>query len=59
MDRRRTVSAPSISVSAVTVNGQLCLTVQYATPIWPDEKAEAYADDLVAMLEMMAKGAAA
>ena len=55
----QTVSAPSISVSAVTVNGQLCLTVQYATPIWPDEKAEAYADDLVAMLEMMAKGAAA
>ena len=38
----QTVSAPCISVSAVTVEGQLCLTVQYATPIWPEAEAEAY-----------------
>ena len=30
----QTVSAAAISVSAVTVDGTLCLTVQYATPIW-------------------------
>lgn len=50
----QTVSAPAISVSAVTVGGSLCLTVQYAAPIWPDDEAEAYADNLVTMLEMAA-----
>ena len=50
----QTVSAPAISTSAVTVDGTLCLTTQYATPIWPAEKAEAYADDLVRTLELAA-----
>jgi hypothetical protein len=50
----QTVSAPAISVSAVTVAGTLCLTVQYAAPIWPDEEAEAYADALVTTLELAA-----
>mmetsp|Transcript_21095 Transcript_21095/g.54012 ORF Transcript_21095/g.54012 Transcript_21095/m.54012 type:complete len:620 (-) Transcript_21095:130-1989(-) len=50
----QTVSAPAISVSAVTVDGRLCLSVQYAAPIWPDDRAEAYADDVVRTLEMAA-----
>ena len=50
----QTVSAPCISVSAVTVEGQLCLTVQYATPIWPEAEAEAYVDGLVRALELAA-----
>ncbi len=48
------MSAPCISVSAVTVQGQLCLTVQYATPIWPEAEAEAYVDGLVRALELAA-----
>ena len=52
----QTVSAPAISTSAVTVDGQLCLTTSYAIPIWPEEKAEAYADDLEQMLRLAAKG---
>ena len=52
----QTVSAAAISVSAVTVEGTLCLTVQYASPVWDDERAEAYADDLVATLELAAQG---
>ena len=51
----QTVSAPSISVSAVTVAGAMCLSVQYATPIWPHDKAAAYADDLLATLQLAAK----
>jgi hypothetical protein len=50
----QTVSAPSISVSSVTVDGKLCLSVQYATPIWSDEAADEYADDLARTLEMVA-----
>jgi len=50
----QTVSAPAISVSSVTVDGRLCLTIQYATPIWPDERAEQYADDVATTLEMVA-----
>ena len=50
----QTVSAAAISVSAVTVDGTLCLTFQYATPIWPAAEAEAYADGVVATLEMAA-----
>lgn len=50
----QTVSAPSISVSAVTVQGRLCLTVQYATPVWPEAEAERYADDLISMLRLAA-----
>ena len=49
----QTVSAPAISVSAVTVDGMLCLTVQYASPIWPDDRGRAYADDLVRTLAMV------
>ena len=52
----QTVSAPAISTSAVTVDGKLCLTTSYAIPIWPEEKAEAYADDLEQMLRLAAKG---
>ena len=58
----QTVSAPAISTSAVTVDGTLCLTVQYATPIWSDAQADEYADALVATLELAAaegQGAAA
>merc|ERR1712113_193531 len=47
----QSVSAPAISTSAVTVDGRLFLTVSYATPIWPDDRAEAYANNLVHMLE--------
>ena len=54
----QTVSAPSISVSAVTVAGAMCLSVQYATPIWPHDKAAAYADDLLATLQLAAKPSA-
>ena len=50
----QTVSAPAVSVSAVTVDGELCLTVQYATPIWPEEEAEAYADNVARTLELAA-----
>ena len=50
----QTVSAPAISVSAVTVDGRLCLTVQYATPIWPDDEAEAFAEGVARTLEMVA-----
>jgi len=53
----QTVSAPSISVSAVTVDGTLCLSVQYATPIWAEAEAEAYADGLVQMLTLAAGSA--
>ena len=50
----QTVSAPSISVSAVTVEGRLCLTVQYATPIWSEADAEAYTDGVARALELAA-----
>ena len=40
----------------MTVDGKLCLTTSYAIPIWPEEKAEAYADDLEQMLRLAAKG---
>ena len=50
----QTVSAPSISVSAVTVGGALCLTVQYAEPVWEPEQAGRFADDLVRTLEAAA-----
>jgi len=50
----QTVSAPAISTSAVTVDGTLCLTTQYATPIWPSERAEAYADGVARTLELAA-----
>jgi len=52
----QTVSAAAVSVSAVTVDGTLCLTVQYAAPIWPEDKAEAFTDDFVRTLEMAAQG---
>ena len=55
----QTVSAPAISASAVTVDGTLCITLQYATPIWPQDKAEAYADGLVRVLELAAAEAKA
>eukprot|EP00326_Haptolina_ericina_P011639 CAMPEP_0181210280 /NCGR_PEP_ID=MMETSP1096-20121128/23141_1 /TAXON_ID=156174 ORGANISM="Chrysochromulina ericina, Strain CCMP281" /NCGR_SAMPLE_ID=MMETSP1096 /ASSEMBLY_ACC=CAM_ASM_000453 /LENGTH=111 /DNA_ID=CAMNT_0023301549 /DNA_START=47 /DNA_END=382 /DNA_ORIENTATION=- len=48
------VSSPAISLSAVTVDGSLCLAVQYASPIWPDDEAIAYADGLVSLLERAA-----
>jgi hypothetical protein len=51
----QTVSAPAISISSVTVDGKLCLTVQYATPIWTDVAASAYADAFVRTLEMAAE----
>ena len=51
----QTVSAPAISVSAVTVDDALCLTVQYATPIWPEAAAEAFADDFARVLELAAR----
>ena len=50
----QTVSAPAISLSAVTVEGTLCLTVQYATPIWSEEQAGAFADRLLGTLEGIA-----
>eukprot|EP00316_Scyphosphaera_apsteinii_P023573 CAMPEP_0119307144 /NCGR_PEP_ID=MMETSP1333-20130426/7714_1 /TAXON_ID=418940 /ORGANISM="Scyphosphaera apsteinii, Strain RCC1455" /LENGTH=596 /DNA_ID=CAMNT_0007310617 /DNA_START=320 /DNA_END=2110 /DNA_ORIENTATION=- len=50
----QSVSAPAISTSAVTVRGRLFLTISYAIPIWPDAEAEAYANNLVCMLEMAA-----
>ena len=52
----QTVSAPCISVSAVTVEGQLCLTVQYATPIWPEAEAEAYTSMAWCALSRYRKG---
>ena len=51
----QTVSAPAISASAVTVDGRMCLTVQYASPIWPEAEAEAFADDLLATLKLASK----
>jgi len=48
----QTVSAPAISISAVTIEGTLCLTVQYASPIWPKNEAEAFADSIIRMLEI-------
>jgi len=51
----QSVSAPAISTSAVTVDGKLCLTVSYPTPIWSTEAAEEYADSLVTMLELAAR----
>lgn len=50
----QTVSAPAISTSAVTVDGTLCLTTQYATPIWPEAEAKAYVDGIVRTLELVA-----
>ncbi|KAL3895132.1 MAG: hypothetical protein SGPRY_013602, partial [Prymnesium sp.] len=47
----QSVSAPAISISAVTVDGTLCLTVCYAAPIWTDEAAQSYADNLLSTLE--------
>ena len=53
----QTVSAPAVSTSAVTVDGTLCLTTQYATPVWGDQQAEEYADGLVRTLELAAASA--
>ena len=53
----QSVSAPAVSVSAATVGGRLCLTVQYAAPIWPAAEAEAFADHLVETLELAAAAA--
>jgi len=50
----QTVSAPSISVSSVTVDGKLCVTVAYATPIWSEDDASSYADDLITTLRAAA-----
>jgi hypothetical protein len=50
----QTVSAPCVSVSAVTVNDALCLAVQTATPLWPEAAAAAFADNLVRILELAA-----
>jgi len=47
----QSVSAPAISTSAVTVDGVLCLTVTYSTPIWDERQAQEYADNLVKLLE--------
>ena len=38
----------------MTVDGRMCLTLQYATPIWFDE-ADAFADGLPATLQLAAK----
>ena len=53
----QTVSAPAISTSAVTVDGELCLTTQYATPIWQEATAGAYADGVQRVLELAAREA--
>mmetsp|Transcript_163332 Transcript_163332/g.297964 ORF Transcript_163332/g.297964 Transcript_163332/m.297964 type:complete len:214 (-) Transcript_163332:26-667(-) len=50
----QSVSAPAISTSAVTVDGTLHLTVSYASPIWSEENAEEYADNLVKTLGLAA-----
>jgi hypothetical protein len=50
----QTVSAPAVSVSSVTVKGRLCLTVQGAFPIWPEDELEAFADNLIQSLEVVA-----
>lgn len=47
----QSVSGPAISTSAVTIDGQLNLTISYATPIWTTNVAEEYADNIVKTLE--------
>ena len=48
----QSVSAPAISVSSVTVKGSLCLTVNYCTPLWDQQEADAFVEGLVAALEL-------
>ncbi len=50
----QTVSAPAISVSSVTVDGTLCLSVAYCVPIWNDEQAAAFSDRVGGVLEAAA-----
>jgi hypothetical protein len=45
------------AMCGMQVDGTLCLTTQYVTPLWSKEKAEAYVDDLVATLELAAQEA--
>jgi len=52
----QSVSAPAISLSCVTVDGGLCLTVQYCTPIWSNEQACAFTETLKNILMLAAAG---
>ena len=48
------VSAPTSSLSSVTVDGKLCLSMAYCEPIWNREQAEEYLQTVLTLLEMAA-----
>jgi len=50
----QSVSAPSISVSCLTVGGALCLCTQWCSPIWNGEQGSSYARAVREMLELVA-----